>query len=87
MFTHPFADGDGFFGQGLGVRHVVLHYGLEQLIFVLPIERGLLAEWRQFYRRAADTARTYFHIQTLQVKWTPSPPHGWVSSVTIIRVL
>lgn len=44
MFTHPFADGDGFFGQGLGVRHVVLHYGLEQLIFVLPIERGLFAE-------------------------------------------
>lgn len=41
LFTHPFANGDGFFGQGLGVRHVVLHYGLEQLIFVLPIKRRL----------------------------------------------
>lgn len=38
MSTHPFADGDSFFGQGLGVGHVVLHNGLEQLIFVLPIE-------------------------------------------------
>lgn len=41
MFTHPFTDGDGFFGQGLWVRHVVLHNRLEQLIFVLPIKRGL----------------------------------------------
>lgn len=40
-FTHPFADGDGLFGQGLGVRHVVLHYGLEQLVFVLPVKRRL----------------------------------------------
>lgn len=43
--THPFADGDGFLGQGLGVRHVVLHDGLEQLVFVLPVERRL--DWHR----------------------------------------
>ena len=44
--THPFADGDSFFGQGLGVGHVVLHNGLEQLVLVLSIERRLQVEGR-----------------------------------------
>ena len=40
--THPFADGHGLLGQGLGVRDVVLHDGLEQLVLVLAVERRLV---------------------------------------------
>ena len=29
LHLHPFADGDGLFGHGLGVGHMVLHDGLE----------------------------------------------------------
>lgn len=39
--THPFADGHGLFGHLLGVRHVVLHDGLEELVLVLTIKWGL----------------------------------------------
>lgn len=42
--THPFADGHGFFGHGLGVRHVVLHDRLEKLVFILPVKRRLEEE-------------------------------------------
>lgn len=42
--THPFADGDSFFGQRLRVGHIVLHNGLEQLIFILPIKWRLRVE-------------------------------------------
>lgn len=42
--THSLADGHGFFRHGLGVGHVVFHDGLEELIFVLPIERWLKME-------------------------------------------
>lgn len=39
--THPFADGHSLLGHGLGVSHVVLHDGLEELILVLPFEGRL----------------------------------------------
>lgn len=37
-FTHPFADRDSFFGHRLGVGHIVLHNGLEQLILIFTIK-------------------------------------------------
>lgn len=42
--THSFADGDGLLGHRLGVGHVVLHDGLEELILILPVERRLKRE-------------------------------------------
>lgn len=42
--SYSFADGHGFFRHGLGVGHVVLHDGLKELIFILPIKRRLKRE-------------------------------------------
>lgn len=39
--TYSLADGHSFFRHGLGVGHVVLHDGLEELIFIFSIKRGL----------------------------------------------
>jgi hypothetical protein len=39
--TYSLADDDSLLRHGLGVGHVVLHDGLEQLIFILSIERRL----------------------------------------------
>lgn len=36
--THPFADRNGLLGHGLGIRHVMLHDGLKQLVLVLAVK-------------------------------------------------
>lgn len=55
--TYSLADGHSFFRQGLGVGHVVLHDGLEELILVLSIKRRLKkththTQHRRVYRNA-----------------------------------
>lgn len=42
ILSHPLADGDSFFGQRFWVGDIMLHYGLEEFIFVFPIEWRLL---------------------------------------------
>ena len=39
--TYPFADGHCLLGHGFVVGHVVLHDGLEKLILILSVKRGL----------------------------------------------
>lgn len=39
--THSLADGHSLFGHGLRVGHVVLHDGLEELVFVFSVKRRL----------------------------------------------
>lgn len=41
MCPCPLADGNSFFGHGFRIRDVMLHNGLEQFIFILPIKRRL----------------------------------------------
>lgn len=60
--THPFADGDSFFGQGLGVGHVVLHNGLEQFVLVLSIERRLQMERRDIIIIIIHRMSTDWHL-------------------------
>lgn len=52
--THSFADGDGLLGHRLGVGHVVLHDGLEELIFILPVERRLKRNRQTHVRNRSD---------------------------------
>lgn len=52
--THSFADGDGLLGHRLGVGHVVLHDGLEELIFVLPVKRRLKRKRQRHVRNGSD---------------------------------
>lgn len=40
--THPLTDGHSFFRHWFGIRDVVLHDRLEQLVLILTVERGLL---------------------------------------------
>lgn len=45
---YSLADGHSFFRHGLGVGHVVLHDGLEELVFVLSVKRWLKRKTRMW---------------------------------------
>lgn len=55
--THSFADGNGLLGQGLRVRDIVLHDGLEQLVFIFTVKRRLFRK-----REGGKTLRQFINV-------------------------
>lgn len=55
VHTHALAYSHGFFRHGFGIGNVVLHDGLEKLVFVFAVERRLHTKGEEVERRYVRT--------------------------------
>lgn len=80
---YPFADRHCLLGHGLGVGDVVLHDGLEELVFIFSLKGGL-GQSRHSFRGIPGSQSSHVLLCSMAMEPASGVPHSDTSPVTAV---